>query len=77
MPRQRPKEAPAGIYLSEDFLPCGCWMATCIPLASDPPVKAFICLPCSFTCKYYLYAMSESSAQGKPVEFRMTDPGFR
>lgn len=42
-------------------LPCGCRMGT------DEPTKSFLIEPCALDCKYYLYALEQCAAQGKPT----------
>lgn len=52
--------------LEQDTLPCGCVMGT----ALENGVKTFFVRPHAMDCQYYLYAIEESKAQGKPVEKR-------
>lgn len=40
-------------------LPCGCVCGT----IGD----AFVYMPCSLLCEFYLYAVAESKRQGKPL----------
>lgn len=50
--------------------PCGC------TFESDDTTKEFRIRPCSETCTYYAYFITESRKQGKPIEMRK-DGGTR
>lgn len=51
---------------AEETLPCGCIVGTTL----FKGVKTFFIKPCSETCKYYAYAITESRKQGKPIDHR-------
>lgn len=47
--------------------PCGCTFET------DYSTEEFRIRPCSETCTYYAYFITESRKQGKPIEIREVD----
>lgn len=50
-----------------DKLPCGCEIGTAVVNGE----KTMFYRPCSFTCRYYLYAMEQSRKQGSRIEARI------
>lgn len=54
-------------------LPCGCKIETLID-NGEPTLKIE---PCNVYCDNYKYVLEEADKQGKPVEYRMKDEGYR
>ena len=44
-------------------LPCGCVMGNID--------NAFILIPCSLLCEFYLFAMDEAKKQGTPIQTKL------
>lgn len=58
-----------GAGLSEiAVLPCGCVCGKRI----EEERKEFVMVPCSTSCKRFLYAQNETARQRKPFEIRFT-----
>lgn len=53
-----------GTLMLGDRLPCGCWMATALVHGA----RTLVTEPCSLDCRFYLYVVDESMAQGKHLE---------